>query len=122
MGQIKLTTKLPKEATGNNGLDSLVSEIIKQPQAAQCVIGWVTAPKTEIDHNAENYPTPKVEFGHIEGVLDAEDREVILKMLMKYRKKRVGEPIKQPTLDEGYAEELSDQRARERARDNNLDV
>ena len=95
MAQIKLSATLPKDDTGNNGLDTLHRALIQLPNVPQYVIGIVTASKTVTDHKRGNAKLPEVEFTAIEGVDEATDRDAVQAMLQRARRVRLGE---QPNL------------------------
>jgi hypothetical protein len=105
MGQIKLLAKLPKDNSGNNGIDVLVGPLLKsQSGEAQWVFGWVIKSKTEIDNEAEGFATPKIRFGQIEAALDDEDKKILEDMAARYRRRRLGQPHVQEKLNFGEPE------------------
>lgn len=91
MGLIKLSGTLPKDDTAANGLDTLSQALIIRPTTPQFVVGMVVAPKTvQLNGSTGSTQQPQVQFIAIEGVLDQADRDVVQRMIERYRDRRGG--------------------------------
>jgi hypothetical protein len=90
MSRVKLLSKLPGGKTGQNGLEAIAADLVKNPHKRHYAVVEISTGKTETDHAAGDAQTPHALISQIEVALAPEDTTALRDVLDRLQDKRNG--------------------------------
>jgi hypothetical protein len=80
---VKIAAQFTKERRGDNGLDAIVGDLIKEPGERRFLIAEYHCPRASEEFDEGGVRVPTVALDRIEPVLDAEDVATVEAILKK---------------------------------------